>query len=67
MSKTTEDNIAERQGEIGEIRDAGFVSSALDDLGNAEDCETPSDFDANIDNLIDNLEQALVAARAVRS
>ena len=65
MSQTTDDNFNDRQSEIGEI--VGTVSTCLDELGCAEDCEKPSDFDVNVDEAIDSLETALKDLKAVRA
>lgn len=51
-------------GEITDIRAA--VSQADDALMNAESCETPEDFDANIEAALDSLKEAIDAIKETR-
>lgn len=64
MSKTTTENLKDRQALIADIiKEATYL---IDDLRSAESCEDPTDFDANIDeastrvkDLSNLLEEAL--------
>ena len=64
MTKTTDDTINDRQDKATEI--VTILEGAAGDLECACDCETPADFDVNMENLIDALSEALKVARAVR-
>ena len=66
MSKTTtEDNLDERMSAADDIQtEAGEIG---DDVGNAASCETPEDFDANIDAAIEKATNVLADLKAIRS
>jgi ElaB/YqjD/DUF883 family membrane-anchored ribosome-binding protein len=65
MTNTTEDTIDERQGEVEDLSKA--CESILESLGCAESCETPEDFDANIDEALAEARSLVKAIEALRS
>jgi len=64
MSKTTEKNMDDRLCLVDDVK--GPLQEALDALDNAGSCETPEDFDANMDDVLEGLKAAVAEAKAVR-
>ena len=65
MSKTTVNNLDDRQCEMPDV--ATILEQAGDSVRNAESCETPEDFDANLDATADSLQEALDAIKTIRT
>jgi hypothetical protein len=64
-TKTTTGNFDDRQSEIDEART--YASDLDDALVNAESCETPEDFDANIAEAQAGIEALLKLVKEIRS
>lgn len=62
---TTTENIEDRQDEIDDIKK--LAQTLLDSLDCAESCETPKDFDANVDAVDENLKEITAALKELRS
>ena len=62
---TTEDNIEDRQGEIEDIR--AHAQAVLDHLECAEGCETPKDFDININEALDSARTLIEQLKELRA
>lgn len=65
MTKTTDKNIDERQANIGEVRK--HAEAIIEALDNAESCETPNDFDANMRDVRSSASQLLESVAEVLS
>ncbi len=64
MSKTTADNLSDRQGDVSEL--SQIVEHITDAISCAESCETAADFDANLSDVITWAEALAKDARALR-
>ena len=64
MKKTTAENIDDRQAGVDDM--SANIEAAADSLSNAVSCETPEDFDENIDEAINYLKIALSELKAFR-
>lgn len=63
--RTTTENIEDRQAEISDLESvAEQIVGALDC---AESCESPKDFDANLDEVIVLAQDLIAAIRILRS
>lgn len=65
MTKTTVGNLNDRQANVADLRQ--ILSSLEDDLINAESCETPADFDANMASFIEGAKQLFKEATGMLS
>lgn len=65
MSRTTKENLDERQGEIEML--ARLARELAEHVDNAESCESPEDFDRNLDEAIATARAFIELARGVRS
>jgi hypothetical protein len=63
-NKTTEENLMDRQDAVSSI--PSTIQEALDSVENAESCETPEDFDANVDEAIEQLKEAIAELRTAK-
>jgi hypothetical protein len=61
---TTADNLEDRQAEIDDIKK--LAQALLDSLDCAEGCETPTDFDANIEAVFENMKEITAALKELR-
>ena len=64
MSKTTENNFDDRQADVSDI--VTTINAAVEALDNAESCETPEDFDANVDEALEGLKAAISEIKGLR-
>ena len=67
MSKytpTTVDNLEDRQGDIDDIKK--LAQEVLDSLDCAEGCETATDFDANIEAVLESMKEITAALKELR-
>ncbi len=65
MTKTTLENMEDRQVEVADLRT--FIGQIEDDLGGAECCETPEDFDANLDAMVTAAKALIARVEEIRS
>ena len=64
---TNDDNRDDRENEVDELNADTVLESISAHLDNAMSCETCADFDANLDNAIDELRTLLNDLVAIRA
>lgn len=64
MSKTNAENFEERRDELPDL--TSVCEQISDAISCAEGCETPADFDANLDDAIAAAEALIKAIRELR-